>query len=522
MTDPVRRATTSDLAHAVWRQWVEQDPDRVAICSVVDSVVTEVTYQEFGDLARHLSIRLVAAGAGPGSFVGGMLGRGAMPWIAALACWQIGSVYVPIHEGVGKRRIASLAEQLPLTCVVLDDDVPVAAAEAVATLNRGSANVIEVTRDVSRAEQWTQNSREQHVVASREGPSHDAPAVLMFTSGSTGEPKACVISHSGLAAVHGYTQETLARFKSRVVVNTAEPAWSYGLLTIGCSALARGVTMVVCGPRFNAEDTLRAVAATGADTIAGAPTAFARLSGATAVAQRTSSLRLTLTAGEPMDDRAALDWGTRSGSIVIDGYGLTEMGMAMAGPLFSPRGAVNGGRPGLRVLEGWEARLDPHGEGARNTGVLRVRTAIPLTQRVLGSPTPEVDADGWFATQDVFTRDERGLYRFLRRADDVLLVSGVNVSGLAVQGVVEAHPKVKQAVVFGVGEPGVSRRIAVAVVPAAPNNPPSTDDLRSSIAEQIGRHAVPEVVLVLDEMPLTSNGKVDSVSLRQLADECQA
>lgn len=529
----------------VWRQITEsltQDPDqglntfqeacgrwasdRSKLALIVcheDGSSERWTYHELAREAARASRVFAEAGLRPGDRVAAVLTRQIEAWICALAAWRSGLVYVPLFVGFGGDALAARLSTSDARAVVVDhrwrgavEDAQVRLGRDIDVLTVGGPRGVGV-RQGDRSF-WSEMER-----CAPDGPavqtSRDTPATLMFTSGTTSEPKACVIPHSGFVALLPFVQHVFGVDERDLLFSTSDPGWSYGLYTTGCAPMALGVPRLIYTGDFDPKAWLRVMETEQVTFAAGAPTAFRKL---LAAARRTgfpSSLRGASTAGEPLDPETAQAWQALAGTEIRDGYGLTEVGMVL-GDLADPEvptepGALDAAVPGFEV-----SLVDENGSPtAADRGRIAIRR--PPFQLSIGYDNAPGAWDerwvgDWYVTDDVAHRNERGNWRFEGRADDVIVTSGYNVGPVEVEAILLEDPAVAEAAVVAAPDPDRGSVIRAVIVRAEGAPPPDVlvQQLQDAVRRRLGRHAYPRIVEFLDALPRTATGKLRRSELR--------
>jgi acetyl-CoA synthetase len=541
-------ATERPSTTEVWRQITEsltQDPDRhlntfqeacgrwaadrsklALIMRDEDGSSERWTYHELAREAARASRVFAEAGLRPGDRVAAVLTRQIEAWICALAAWRSGLVYVPLFVGFGGDALAARLSASNAGAVVVDHRWRDAVEDAQARLGR-DIDVITVGGPrgvgVRRGDRsfWAEMER-----CDADGPTadtnRDTPATLMFTSGTTSEPKACIIPHSGFVALLPFVKHVFGVDKRDLLFSTSDPGWSYGLYTTGCAPMALGIPRLIYTGDFDPKAWLHVMRDEQVTFAAGAPTAFRKL---LSTARRTgfpSSLRGASTAGEPLDPETTQAWQEVTGSRIRDGYGLTEVGMVL-GDLADPDvptepGALAAAVPGFEV-----SLVDGNG---RPTDAADGRIAIrrPPFQLSIGyENAPEAWAkrwvDDWYVTDDIARRNESGNWRFEGRADDVIVTSGYNVGPVEIESILLENPAVAEAAVVAAPDPerGSVIRAVVVCAEGAPARDVLVSQLQDAVRQRLGRHAYPRIVEFFDSLPRTATGKLRRAELRAMS-----
>jgi acetyl-CoA synthetase len=518
--DPERGLNTFQEACGRWAS------DRSKLALVVrhhDGTSERWTYHELAREAARAARMFAEGGLRPGERVAAVLTRQVEAWICALAAWRSGLVYVPLFVGFGGDALAARLASSQARAVVVDHRWRSAVEDAQQVLDR-DIEVVTVGGPrgvgIRRGDRsfWAEMAR-----CAPDGPAvettRDMPATLMFTSGTTSEPKACVIPHSGFVALIPFVRHVFAVDERDLLFATSDPGWSYGLYTTGCAPMSLGIPRIIYTGEFNPQAWLRVIEEEQVTFAAGAPTAFRRLLAAARRSGFPNSLRGASTAGEPLDAETSQGWHDLSGTRIRDGYGLTEVGMVL-GDLADPEVTTEPGALAAAV-PGFEVELvDANG---RPTDADEGRIAIrrPPFQLSIGYENAP-DAwdrrwhDDWYVTDDIAQRNSKGNWRFAGRADDVIVTSGYNVGPVEVESILLENPGVAEAAVVAAPDPDRGAVIRAVVVRAegAPSADVLVPQLQDAVRRRLGRHAYPRVVEFVDSLPRTATGKLRRAELR--------
>ena len=341
----------------------------------------------------------------------------------------------------------------------------------------------------------------------------DDPALIAFTSGTTGVPKGCVHFHGDILAPCDTFAATHFRMAPGDIVMTSAPlAFTFGLGTTLLFPLRFGAaTATIEQPSPPA--MLEAIAKFGVTHLGTAPTAYKAMLSQPNLENALQSLKACLSAGEHLPEAVWRAWQARTGIAIVDGIGATEMMHIF----IAESGA--GIRPGStgRAVPGYEATiLDEDGEPmAEGTGRLAVKG--PTGCRYLDD-TRQRDyvQDGWNLTGDTYARDADGYFWYLARSDDMIVSSGYNIGAPEVENALLGHPAVAECAVIGVPCAERGQKVKAFVV-LAPSFTPSDElvaELQSFVKETIAPYKYPREVEFVQALPKTATGKLRRVELR--------
>ncbi|WP_431681379.1 long-chain-fatty-acid--CoA ligase [Kitasatospora sp. KL5] len=346
------------------------------------------------------------------------------------------------------------------------------------------------------------------------------PAVLLYTSGTTGRPKGAVLTQLNLvmnAVVNAFDANDVT--PDDVVLGCLPLFHAYGQTVAMNTTFRVGATLVLMG-RFQPERALDLMARHRATVFHGVPTMFVALVD-TAARRRPEdlALRMCVSGGAALPLAVLEGVEEHLGAPVFEGYGLSETSptAAVNQPHFGRRAGTVGhriwgveveiARPGTSHLE-----LLPTGE----IGEIVVRGHnVFAGYHGLPEATAEAMVDGWFRTGDLGTLDEDGFLTIVDRTKDVVIRGGFNVYPSEVEDVLMRHPAVAQVAVIGLPHPLHGEEVCAVVVPADPAAPPSPEEIVAWAAERLGRHKYPRQVEIVAELPLGPSMKVLKRELRR-------
>lgn len=341
----------------------------------------------------------------------------------------------------------------------------------------------------------------------------DDPALIAFTSGTTGSPKGCVSFHRDVLAIADtFSRHVIKPRPDDIFTGSPPLGFTFGLGQLLIFPLRAGAATLLLeqgAPPLLAEAIARHRA-----TICGtAPTAYRAMLRVDDL--DLSSLRRGVSAGETLPAPTWQQFRDRTGIELIDGIGATEMLHVF---ISASDDDIRPGATGLPV-PGYEARIidengDPVPDGT--VGLLAVRG--PTGCRYLADPRQrEYVRDGWNVTGDAFLRDEDGYFWYQSRTDDLIVSSGYNIAGPEVEQALMTHPDVAEVAV--VGQPDDDRGQVVAAFIVLREGVEASDEtaraLQDHAKQEVAPYKYPRAIHFVDELPRTQTGKVQRFRLRE-------
>lgn len=483
------------------------------ICRSSDGRVSTHSGADIMAIARRTASALKKVGVCRGDRVAGLLSRSIESFTIPLGVWQLGAIYVPLFSGFGPEAIQVRLEDSGSAFVVTDSQSRPNLALVEDRL--GTFVVVMSGRRVAGQDfslsELMENGSEDIELADT---NRRDPATIMYTSGTSGQPKGCVIPHSGIITLWPYIERCLALTRADVLFSSADTGWSFGLYTTGLSPLSLGHQRVLFEGKFRAAVWWETIRSLDVSHFASAPTGFRQLVADNHTETAAPSLVAATSAGEPLTPAVFISWQEREGIVIHDSYGLTEVGMVIANLRGQDAGSLPvAGSMGVEV-PGFEVCLvDANGERVANGE--RGRIAVRDNGYLLSSTYWGRDAewrarlaDDWWVTEDVAYRDEIGRYWYVGRADDVIVTAGYNIGPFEVEKVLLEHPLVLEAACIAEPDERKGHVVSAYVVLAEDEPPGLVEQLRQSVGERIGWHAAPKHIRVSLELPRTESGKV--------------
>ena len=347
----------------------------------------------------------------------------------------------------------------------------------------------------------------------------DDVALLGFTSGSTGAPKATMHFHRDLLIIaDGYAREVLGVTETDVFIGSPPLAFTFGLGGLAIFPLRFGAaaTLLENASPPNMVEIIEKYRATVCFT---APTAYRAMMKAMEEGADLSSLRAAVSAGETLPGPVYDEWMEKTGKPMLDGIGATEMLHIFITNRFNDHRAACTGKP----VAGYEAKvIGPDGAEVPpgETGRLAVRG--PTGCRYLGgAKQTEYVQGGWNISGDAFTMDADGYFHFAARNDDMILSAGYNIAGPEVEAALLSHEAVAECAVIGVPdtERGAIVEAHVVLSPVAQPGAPLVRDLQDHVKATIAPFKYPRSIVFTKALPKTETGKIQRFRLRSTTSE---
>jgi acetyl-CoA synthetase len=506
-------------------RWAAQEPDRLALIHVHDDGRSErMTYGALREASNRLANALRAQGVARGDRVAILLPQSPEVAIAHVAIYKLGAVALPLAllfgadalsyrlqnsgakalltNAMGLGKVAPLRAQLPdLTFILSVCGAGEGALDFHATLRRASSDFTAVDTGA------------------------DDPAMMIYTSGTTGPPKGALHAHRvllghlpGIELPHDFFPQPGDLFWT-----PADWAWAGGLLDALLPSLHFGVPVVSHRfDKFDPEQAFRLMARTGVRNAFIPPTALRMLRSAKSPRGRyTLALRSVGSGGESLGAET-YEWGREAFGLTINEfYGQTECNLVLSSCAMlgvSRPGAIGKPVPGhtVAIIDG-EGRALPAGE----IGQIAVKRPDPVMfLQYWGKPEATRDkfTGDWMTTGDQGVMDADGYVHFVGRDDDVITSAGYRIGPGEIEDCLLGHPAVALAAAIGKPDP-LRTEIVKAFIVLKDGHAPSdalAAELQGFVKERLSAHEYPREIAFIDQMPMTTTGKIIRRLLREM------
>ena len=450
----------------------------------------------FGELfarSAGLSGAFAARGVGRGDVVMTLVGSRVEWVLAMLACWRMGAVALPCNPQLRRK-------DLELRATAADPKLAVGEQRFLGELPDGIPYM--EMDDIARI---LDEDRAQETPAAAADLAPSDPAAIVFTSGTTGEPRGVVYPQRYLAGQRLQAEHWFGSREGDVAWSTAAPGWAKSTRNAFVAPWLTGAVAVLHDGRFDPVERLRLCEELGVNVLCQAPTEYRMLASRAELAP-IPSLRRLVSAGEPIEPEAIRVFRERLGLSIGDGYGQTETG-AIAGMAPGEDDPAHDGSMG-RPLPGLETRV-VDGE----LQLLRSSSETFFDHYLDGG---RFDGD-WWPTGDLVREDDDGYLWFEGRNDDLILSSGYRIGPFEVESALVSHPAVTEAA--AVADPDPERGSVVrAIVVLGAGEEPSDElvrELQEHVKAQTAPYKYPRIVEFAADLPKTTSGKIRRAELRR-------
>ncbi len=459
------------------------------------------TYKELADWSNRLAHALVENyGVKPGNRV--LIRSGNNPALVAawLAATKAGAVVVNTMPMLRAGELAAIVDKAQVALALCDSriaDELVACAKTSPFLKQ----VVSFDGTSNHDAELDRIALDKPVKFDAVKTGRDDVALLGFTSGTTGEPKATMHFHRDLLIIaDGYAREVLKVQPSDVFVGSPPLAFTFGLGGLAIFPLRFGATATLLenATPANMVQIIETYKATLCFT---APTAYRAMLAALDGGADLSSLRIAVSAGETLPPAVFDEWTRKTGKPILDGLGSTEMLHIFIGSRVDDAHAGISGRP----ITGYEAKIVdadmkevPRGE----IGKLAVRGPTGCRYLADKRQTSYV-RQGWNLTGDTYMHDADGQFHFIARADDMIISAGYNIAGPEVEAALLTHADVGECAVIGIPDKERGHIVAAFVVlkPGIPGNADCVKRLQDHVKATIAPYKYPRAVMFVDSLP---------------------
>ena len=449
-------------------------------------------FSELYAMSAGLSGAFAARGVRRGDVVMTLMGNRVEWVLAMLACWRMGAVALPCNTMLRRADLKLRAgAAVPALCVgeeellaELPDGVPYMTLDDVAAV--------------------LDEDRPQEAPAQIEAMGAEDPALIVFTSGTTGEPRGAVHGYRYLLGQRAQAEHWFGSRDGELAWCTTATGWSKSARNVFLAPWLTGAAAVLHEGRFDPVERLDLVEKLGVNVLCQAPTEY-RMQAKRARLRPLPMVRRMVSAGEPLNPEVIAAFREETGLEVADGYGQTETGQ-VTGNL--AREAVRPGSMG-RPLPGFETRV--------REGELELR-APSCPTFFTGYLDGGAFRGEWWRTGDIVRVDDDGYLYFEGRNDDIILTAGYRVGPFEVESALLSHPAVAEAAAVAAPDPERGSVVrAIVVLREGEGSPELAAELQEHCKRMTAPYKFPRLVEFTAELPKTASGKIRRAELRAAA-----
>lgn len=475
------------------------DPPGLALIELArDGSRREFGFTEVVDAAARYSGAFAAKGVKPGDVVITLIGNRPEWVFSMLGCWRMGAVVLPCNEMLRAKDLSLRIASAAPTLVVTDERNH---AELEGSGWSGPTIVI------------PDDSLLEHDPAPLFDATASDPAMMIFTSGTTGEPKPVVHTHGCLPGQALQAEHWFDARPGEIAWCTAASGWSKSARNVFLTPWLCGAAAVLHDARFDPAERMETIAAENVNVLCMAPTEY-RVIARRIELERIDSLRQCVSAGEALNAEIFKNWHDGLSVDIHDGYGQTETG------------AITAVRPGDEIKPGSMGRPMPGIEIQIEDGELWVDPAtVPTFFAGYGRPgeldPPELHEDEtgrrWWRTGDLVSQDEDGYLWFDSRNDDIISSAGYRIGPFEVESALISHPAVAEAAAVAMPDPerGSVVRAVIVLKEASDSTDALATELQDHVKNVTAPYKYPRVIEFVDSLPKTASGKIRRAELRR-------
>jgi acetyl-CoA synthetase len=476
-----------------------QPPGPALIALARDGSRDEFSFSDVVERSASYGGAFAARGVQRGDVVLSLIGNRPEWVFTMLACWRIGAVVLPCNEMLRAKDLRQRIETAAPTLVVADER------------NRGE---LEASGWDGETIYVPDEGLAGHEPAARADVGPGDPAMMIFTSGTTGDAKPVVHHHACLPGQQLQAEHWFDGRSGEIAWCTAASGWSKSARNVFLTPWLCGATAVIQDARFDPAERLEVIARERVTVLCMAPTEY-RVIARRMKLSPIESLRHCVSAGEALNAEIFDNWREGLGVEIHDGYGQTETGAVTAvrpGDAVKP-GSMGRPLPGVRIrIEQGELWVDP--------------ATVPTFFKGYGRPgaltDPELftepggDGTAWWRTGDLVTQDDDGYLWFDSRNDDIILSAGYRIGPFEVESALISHPAVAEAAAVAApdAERGAVVRAVIVLKDGYAADEALATELQAHVKSITAPYKYPRIVEFVESLPKTTSGKIKRAELR--------
>ncbi len=471
-----------------------------------------LSYGDMLALSGRMANALVAAGVKPGDRVAVQVEKSPEAIVLYLACLRAGAVYLPLNTAYTLSELEYFLSDSEPKLFVTSPEKEKGIAPLAKKLGVGA--VLTLGTDGKSGSLMARVRKASENFADIVVEENDLAAIL-YTSGTTGRSKGAMLSHKNLASNALALKDTWRFGKADVLLHALPIFHTHGLFVATNTVLASGAAMIFL-PRLDLDEVFRLLPE--ATSMMGVPTFYLRLLQDKRLTRAaTKRMRVFISGSAPLLAETHREWNTRTGHAIIERYGMTETNMNTSNPYNGVRvpGSVGFPLPGveLRITDPDTGKILPSGE----IGMIEVKGPNVFLGywRMPEKTRSEFRPDGFFITGDLGRIDERDYVTIIGRNKDLIISGGFNVYPKEVENEIDTLPGVAESAVFGVPHSDFGEGVT-AVVVAKPRANLDEGAMIAALREKLANYKLPKRILLVDDLPRNTMGKIQKNVLREV------
>ena len=427
-----------------------------------------------------------------------------------LACLRAGFIYLPLNTAYTESELSYFIENAEPAVVVCDP-------ESLALFTRiGEKHKLQhvFSLDAQGEGSLLTTSEDSPAEFTTTACDKDDIAVILYTSGTTGRPKGAMITHGNLAA-NGLALQKTWHWQQQDILLHALPIFHIHGLFVACHNVLLGGSKMLFVSRFDAKNVMQLLPEV--TVLMGVPTFYTRLLDLADFNQDVcKNMRLFISGSAPLLEQTFTEFQQRTGHTILERYGMTETGMNTSNPIEGPRIAGTVGLP----LPGVETRIvDDNNQPlpANAVGLLQVRgeNVFKGYWRMPDKTAEEFTHDGFFITGDMASYNDQGYISIVGRNKDMVITGGYNVYPKEIELLLDEIEGVKESAIIGLPHKDFGEAVTAIVIPEDMNHVPDEELIINQLKQELANYKVPKKIIILDQLPRNTMGKVQKNILRE-------
>lgn len=510
-----------NIATEACDRWAEKEPERVAIYWEDESGESEVwTYGKLQEKSNQLANALQSLGIKQGDRIAGLLEKERELLVTIIATFKLGAIYVPLFTAFGTDAIMHRTRDAGVSLIITNKEQKEKLTNEDVAFN--TLLIDEANEAGQTFWEFIDTFPEQFDTVKTKA---DDPAIIQYTSGTTGLPKGATMKHVTVFALYPYFKYALHIEEEDIFFGGADLGWSYGIGPCFLGPLCLGVKNVMYRGPFDITKTFELLDKYEVTAFAHAPTGYRALmafGGPEAPEKYNIKVKKFSSAGEPLDGEVVRFFEENYSRSIYDHYGTTEAGLIINNynitDMETKPGSMGLPSPGFNIQ-----LIDEHGERVKQGEVGQI--AIDTTGEIFSfsgyweneEATKEAMLGDYYLTGDLARQDEDDYFWFEGRADDVIVSSGYRIGPTEVEATLMQHSSVFEAAV--VGKPDAEKGEIVKAFIVLGENVEQSDSLKEELSlfvkDKLSKHQYPQEIEFIDEFPKTQSGKIQRYLLRE-------